>query len=219
MTLTAAATHSTAPPGLFLLVWGLGASAVGLLTVTNFRGFADNYARRAAQSAAGRRRTWPRNGQQSLLGDWQRPFDPAAHTRRMRLIAIPFAVVGPIVTVIGLVSIHHEGIRGFGPGARLGGFGYLFIAFAVVIVGWHWRSSRGLFHSAGRRGGWRLAIAVVASVGMLVFGVGVAVGQLTIAIVAVAVIALPCLVLVMGDKPAGPGPGPGPGQGPGDLPG
>ncbi len=35
--------------------------------------------------------------------------------------------------------------------------------------------------AAHRGGGWRLALAVVASIGMLSFGVGVAVGQLTIA--------------------------------------
>jgi hypothetical protein len=215
MALAAAATHSTAPPGLFLLAWGLLASAAGLLTVTNFRGFADNYARRVAQSAAGRRRPRPRNGQLSPLGDWQRPLDPPEPTSRVRLIGIPFAVIGPIVTVIGLVSIRHEGIRGFGPHARLGGFGYLFIVFAVVIVGWHWRSTRGAFHSAGRRGGWRLAIAVVASVDMLIFGVGIAVGQLTIAIAALAIGGLTSLLLMLGDKPAGPGPGPGSGHLPG----
>jgi hypothetical protein len=217
MTLAAAATHSTAPPGLFLLAWGLLASAAGLLTITNFRGFADNYARRVAQSAAGRRRPRPRprNGQQPPLGDWQRPLDPPEQTSRVRLIGIPFAVIGPIVTVIGLVSIRHEGIRGFGPGARLGGFGYLFIAFAAVIVGVHWRSPRGAFHSAGRRGGWRLPIAVVASVGLLIFGVGIAVGQLTIAIAALAIGGLISLLLMLGDKPTGPGPGPGPGNLPG----
>jgi hypothetical protein len=208
MTLAAAATHSTAPPGLFLLVWGLGASTVGLLTVTNFRGFADNYARRVAQ-----RRSNPRSGrrQQPLLGDWQRPAYRAEPTGRVRLIGIPFAVIGPIVTVIGLVSIRHEGAGGFGPGGRLGPFGYLFIAFAVVIVGWHWRSPRGLFRPAGRSGGWRLALAVVASAGMLIFGVGVAVGQLTIAFAALAVVMVPSVILMMGDKPTGPGRGDPPG--------
>ena len=207
MTLAAAATHSSAPPGLFLLAWGLIASAVGLLTVTNFRGFADNYARRVSRSAAARRRPRPRNGQQSPLGDWQRRLDPPEQTSRTRLIGIPFAVIGAIVTVIGLVSIRHEGIGGFGPSARLGGFGYLFIVFAVVIVGLQWRSPRGVFHSAGRRGGWRLAISVVASVGMLIFGVGTAVGRLTVAIAAIAIVGLTSLLLLLGDKRPGPGPG------------
>jgi hypothetical protein len=208
MMLAAAATHSNAPPGLFLLVWGVGASAVGLLTVTNFRGFADNYARRVAQ-----RRRNPRSGirPQSPLGDWQQPIRPAQPTSRVRLIGIPFAIIGPIVTVVGLVSISHEGLGGFGPGGGLGPFGYLFLGFAVVIVGWHWRSPRGLFRPAGQRRGWRLAAAVVASAGLLLFGVGMAVGQLTIAISALAVVMVPSLLLMLGDKPTGPGPG--------DLPG
>jgi hypothetical protein len=119
--------------------------------------------------------------------------------------------MGPIVTVIGLVSIRHKGVGGFGPGGSLGPFGYLFIAFAVVIVGWHWRSPRGLFRPAGRSGGWRLALAVVASAGMLIFGVGVAVGQLTIAFAALAVVMVPSVILMMGDKPTRPGRGELPG--------
>ena len=209
--LAASATHSTPPPALFLLVWGLGASAAGLLAVTNFRGFADRSARRAAQSAAGRLRPRPGKWLQPPPRDWQRPADPADQTRRIRLIAIPFAVIGPIVTVVGIVSISHDGLGGSGPGGGLGPFGYLFIAFAVVIVGWHWRSPRGLLRPAGRRGGWRLAAAVVASAGVLIFGVGMAVGQVTIAVAALAVVMVTSLLLMIADKPAGPGAG--------DLPG
>jgi hypothetical protein len=78
----------------------------------------------------------------------------------VRLIGISFAVIGPIVTVVAIVSVSHEGLGGFGPGGGLGPFGYLFIAFAVMAVGWQWRSSRGLFRPAARPsgradGGWR----------------------------------------------------------------
>ena len=206
ISLAAAATHSTPPPGLFMLAWGLGASAVGLLAVTNFRGFADNYARLVGRSAAGR---GPRPGRwrQPPPADGQPTADPPEPTRRVRLIGIPFAVIGPIVTVIAIVSISHEGLGPLGPGGGFGPFGYLFIAFAVVAVGWHWRSPRGLFRPAGRRGGWRLALAVVASLGMLTFGVGVAVGQLTLAIAALAPVMVASVLLLMGDKPAGPGSG------------
>jgi hypothetical protein len=205
--LATAATHSTPPPGLFLLVWGLGASAVGLLAVTNFRGFADNYARLVGRSAAGRSRPRPGRWPQPPPADGQPTADPPEPTRRVRLIGIPFAVIGPIVTVIAIVSISHEGLGRLGPGGGLGPFGYLFIAFAVVAVGWHWRSPRGLFRPAGRRGGWRLALAVVASLGMLTFGVGVAVGQLTVAIAALAPVMVASVLLLIGDKPAGPGSG------------
>ena len=100
-----------------------------------------------------------------------------------------------------------KGSAASGRGGGLGRFGYLFIAFAVVIVGWHWRSPRGLFRPAARRGGWRLALAVVASLGMLTFGVGVAVGQLTVAIAALAPVMVASVLLLMGDQPAGPGSG------------
>jgi hypothetical protein len=209
----AAAAHSAPPPGLFLLVWGLGASAAGLLTVTNYRGFADNNARRMAQSAARRR---SRSARWLPPRDWQQPDDPAGRTRQVRLIAIPFAIIGPIVTVVGLVSISHHGIGGSGPGGGLGPFGYVFIGFAVVTVGWQWLSSRGLFRPAGRRGGWRLALAVVASAATLVFGVGMALGQLTIAIAALAFVGVPSVLLMLGETP--PGPGSRSGGGPGDLP-
>jgi len=52
----------------------------------------------------------------------------------------------------------------------------------------------------------RLAIAVLSSLGGLIFGVGIATGQLAIAIAAWAIGGLTCLILVLDDKPPGPGP-------------
>jgi hypothetical protein len=66
-------------------------------------------------------------------------------------------------------------------------FRYVFIAWMVMIVGWHWRWRRGPFRAAAQRGGWRLAIAVLSSLCMLVFGIGIAMGQLVIGIAALIV--------------------------------
>ncbi len=48
----AAATHTSQSQagGLFMLAWGLVAFAFGLAMVTNFRGFAGNFARQVLQS-------------------------------------------------------------------------------------------------------------------------------------------------------------------------
>jgi len=188
----AAATHAGQPPGLFLLVWGVGATAAGLLTITNFRGFADNFARRAEASSAGRRRRPPWQGQQ--------PLDPARRARQLRLIAIPFVIIGPIVTVVGIISISHGRIADSGLGALPGPFRFAFIAFAVAAAGSSWLSRRGLYRPAARRGGWRLAAAVLSSLCILIFGIGVAIGQMTIAIVAFAIGGLASLILVMEDR-------------------
>lgn len=64
-------------------------------------------------------------------------------------------------------------------------FRYAFIAVSVIIVGWYWLSPP--FRAAARRGGWRLAIALLSSLSMLVFGIGIAMGQLVIVIVATTV--------------------------------
>ena len=185
----AAAQGRQQTPGLFLLVWGVGASAVGLLTVTNFRGFADNFARRAEAASARRRRrpAW-------TLAPSQ---DPAARTRQIRLIAIPFAIIGPIVTVAGIVSVSHGrvGVSGWGTPALP--FRVAFLAFAVAAAVWPWLSRDGFFRPAARRGGWRLAAGVVSSLGTLAFGVGFAIGQLTISLVALIFAGLPSLILMM----------------------
>jgi hypothetical protein len=58
---------------------------------------------------------------------------------------------------------------------------------AVIIVGQFWLSRRAPFRVAAGRGGWRLAIAVLSSLSMLVFGIGIATGQLVIGIAALVV--------------------------------
>lgn len=55
-----------------------------------------------------------------------------------------------------------------------GPFRCVFIAVTVTIVGWYWLSRQAPFRSAAQRGGWRLAIAVLSSLGMLTFGIGIA---------------------------------------------
>jgi hypothetical protein len=84
--------------------WGLGASAFGLLIVTNFRGFADNFARRAEASSAGLRKRPP--------WKWQLPPDPAEKTRRMRLPpgrpARRLAARGRLGFVAGRADLRHR---------------------------------------------------------------------------------------------------------------
>jgi len=185
-------------PGLFLLAWGLFASVFGLAMVTNFRGFADNVARRRRVSRAGLWKT----------PSWKmQPQDPAARVKQQRLFAVPFAIIGPIVTVIGIISISHKGIGSFGPSAPPGPVRIVVIGFAVAAVAWPWLWRNGLYRRVVRRGGWRLATALVSSAGGLAFGVGIATGQTTIAVVAWVICGLSTAVLMLQDKPMGPGPG------------
>ena len=53
---------------------------------------------------------------------WQQPPDPAGQTKLMRLIAIPFVIIGPISIVAGLISISQGRIGDSGPGALLSPF-------------------------------------------------------------------------------------------------
>jgi hypothetical protein len=76
-------------------------------------------------------------------------------------------------------------------------FRYLFIPFTVAIVGWYWLARQGPFRAAAQRGGWRLPTAVWASLGMLLFGVGIAFGHLLLGIVALLAGGVPGMVLVL----------------------
>lgn len=195
----APATHTSQAGGLFMLAWGLVAAMFGLALVTNFHGFADNFARQSEASSAGLRKLRP--------WKWQQPRDLGAQTRLMRLLAIPFAIIGLIMIAAGMISISQGRIASYGLSALPIPLRYLFIAFAVVAVGRSWLSRRGLFRPAARRGGWWLAIALLSSLGGMVFAISIAMGQVAIGIGAWAIGALPSLVLLMEDKPSGSGPG------------
>jgi hypothetical protein len=187
------------PGGLFMLVWGLSASVYGLLIVTNFRGSADKAARR-----------WPAPARRRKPAPWQslRTLDdPVERTRRVRRIAIPFAVAGPVVTVIGLISISRGGIGDSGPDGLPGPYRFLLIGLGIAALLRSWRSRRGLFRHPAWHRGWRLAVALLASLGLLVFVIGSAAGQLTIAVVGMVIAGSAYLILAMNDKPPGPGPG------------
>jgi hypothetical protein len=86
-------------------------------------------------------------------------------------------------------------------------FRYLLIGIVAAAAVWSWRSRRGLFHLAAWHHGWRLAVALLSSLGLLVAGIGFAVGYMTIAVAGMVLGGLAYLILVMEDKPAGPRPG------------
>lgn len=65
--------------------------------------------------------------------------------------------------------------------------GSVVIALAVIIGGRFWLVRPAPFRVAAQRGGWRLVLAVLSSLSMLVVGIGIAMGQLAIAIAAVVV--------------------------------
>lgn len=83
-------------------------------------------------------------------------------------------------------------------------FSFVFIAVTVVIVGWYWLSSRGPFRRAAQRGGWRLVVAVLSSLGMLAFGVGTAMGQVVFGIAALIAGGLPGMALLIDGWPRSP---------------
>ena len=144
-----AASSQQSAPGFFLLAWGLFASVLGLGLVTNYRGFAHHFALL----------TWTR----------ERSDDSARRSKRVRLIAIPFAVAGPIVTIVGLVQIARGHISvPRGPALPLP-LALAFVAIAVVAIGQYWRDGR-LYRVAARQGGWRRVAAVLASAGAVSFG-------------------------------------------------
>jgi hypothetical protein len=176
------------PGGLFMLAWGIAATAAGLAAATNFRGFADAA---AANSARARQPRWQRKP--SLLTTPDRPDRPdQPNVGLVRLVGGVFAVVGPVMIVAGTVSsLHgHFAIPRTPPlpvpfrYAWLA-FGAASIAFAWMPRVFTWRPRMGGYAlSAARRNRWQRAASILATIGGAVFTVCTAYGRLTIGIAA-----------------------------------
>ncbi|MGH6654721.1 MAG: hypothetical protein ACRDVE_05900 [Actinocrinis sp.] len=119
-----------------------------------------------------------------------------------RFIAVPFAILGPIVLVFGVVEI----ARGHNSMPRTQAMPLpiaLFFAVAVVFTMsqlW-WR--RGFLRVLARRGGWRRGAAVVVSAGVLAFAGFMVAGETMPAIVGWLASAIAVMVLMMDRKSAG----------------
>lgn len=193
------ASNGQAAPGLFLLAWGLFASVAGWGLVTNYRGFADKFTRTAHASSAWMQRVPP--------WKWMRrdadPDELARRAKLNRLIGIPFAILGPIVTVLGVVQI----LRGHfalprGPVLPLP-ISVVFIAATVFVVVQYWRRN-GLYRLAARQGGWTRGAAIVASAGAVAFGILLTLGQMTLAIAGWLVGGLASVALLLSHKSSPP---------------
>lgn len=168
---------------------------------TNSRGFAGNFARQAGESMAGLRKLAPWKWQ-------QQPADPAEQTKLARLLEIPFAIIGSFGFAAGLVSLparDGSAVPGRASWPALsatcscvrGGSSRLVLALTPRVVP-RGRPARG----------WRVTIALLASVGGVIFGIGMAMDQMTIAVAAWGIGGLP---------PHGPGAGRQIWQGPGNV--
>ena len=177
MVVSSAASSGQSSSGLIPLACGLFASVIGLGILTDFHGFADEFVRGSYASTAGLRRVppwkWmPRKSDEEEL---------ANRVKQVRLIAIPFAIAGPILIVVGVVQIargHFAVPRG--PAAPLPVV-FMFVGFVLVGMFQYWRRG-GLLRLAAGRGGWRRGAAITASLGALSFAVFTALGFTTLGI-------------------------------------
>lgn len=171
-----ASAHQSAP-GFFLLAWGLFATVVGWGLVTNFHGFADRFAYSAYASSSWMRRVPPWKWMHRRTD----AEELASRTRLSRVIAVPFALLGPIMTVAGVVQLARGHIAmPRGPVLPLP-FALAFIGMGVLAVVQHCRRG-GLFRLAARQGWWMRVAAIVASLGAVSFGVFTALGLTTLGI-------------------------------------
>ena len=129
----------------------------------------------------------------------------ASRVKLARLIAIPFAILGPIVTVVGVVQMARGHIAvPRGPVLPLP-FALAFIGMGVLGVVQYWRRG-GLLRLAARQGRWMCVAAIVVSCGAVSFGVFTALGFTTLGIAGWLAGALASVPLVMSRRSVLPSP-------------
>jgi hypothetical protein len=153
---------------VFGILWGVVATVMGGLLVSNYRGFTEWFVGQAAR----RQNTDRRLAQSRVIA---------------RLVGGVFAVVGPVILVVSVVSA----ARGhLGLGALLhrdanftsGAARYIYPVMAIVWMVQFWFPRRGMFVPVWRRPG-RLAraLTVVATVSALAFSALAGLGYLPLA--------------------------------------
>jgi hypothetical protein len=153
--LAAHAAHSatyTQPGGLYVLATGLFVTALGLVAVTNFRGFADALGDLSPQESEPRPR-WRKNPSQLMTPD--RPAPPAVNMAR--LIGGLFAFIGLNAIVAGIVSIVHGHVTILQTPAMPVPARYLWLAFGAASIAYAWIPR--IFAWRPRMGGYALSAA------------------------------------------------------------
>ncbi|MFJ3304678.1 hypothetical protein ACIPSA_16435 [Streptomyces sp. NPDC086549] len=155
--------------GLFLVAWGVGATAMGLTLTTDFRGAAGRLAAMAAEQ-----RHRPRR---------RREPSPRSRRRMLRVMGGAFALSGPPTLIAGVVHMAHHGTAGILQG-RPGGISLPFVVAMMLVVGFgmvqQW-SPRGMLRRAWTTGGpLRRTAAVVLTFSIAGFAATAALGYDTL---------------------------------------
>ena len=151
-----------------MIGWGL---------ITNFHGFADKFSYAGYSSSSRLRRVPPWKWMHRRTDE----EELASRKKLSRLIAVPFAILGPIVTIVGVVQMARGHIAvPRGPALPLP-FGLAFIGMSVAFMVQYWRRG-GFFRLSAQQGGWMRAASIVATLGAVSFGVFTALGFTTLGI-------------------------------------
>ncbi|MFC5185779.1 hypothetical protein [Actinomadura harenae] len=160
--LAAAGQQESAGATLLLLVGGLFATTVGILTWTNYRGFRDRFGQEAQRSA----------GLLERIPPWRlmKRSDPGPAQIYVRVVGPVFAVLGSVLVLTTIVRLVRHPPRWTMPHPHphfepfYAAIGVVMVV-PVVLILWRGREEGGPFGDAWVRGG-------ISRVGCLLIGLG-----------------------------------------------